>query len=221
MRRGLLIIGILVLVVGLVLVVLPFLSSTTEAVPPGYVYKFTPTFLGSGTVTVSWSGEPATTQVELYSCADAACGSGNAIATGQGSSGSISASLQGGQSYGIQTSGSAGASVALTLKAVGLSPLVLVGVVLLVIGAIVAVLAFRRRAPAAPGAAAPAPAETAAEPEAATAAPAETPAASASAPAPAAAPGTRPPLQCSYCGTLNEVWLTNCRKCKRPLKTTG
>lgn len=33
--------------------------------------------------------------------------------------------------------------------------------------------------------------------------------------------GQRPSLICPKCGTANEPWLTNCRKCKRALVTTG
>ncbi len=39
--------------------------------------------------------------------------------------------------------------------------------------------------------------------------------------APAPAGTGRPPLVCGYCGTVNEPWLTVCRKCKRALLSTG
>ena len=44
-----------------------------------------------------------------------------------------------------------------------------------------------------------------------------------STPAPSAAPSGqgRPPIQCQYCGAMNEPWIVNCRNCRRPLTHTG
>jgi eukaryotic-like serine/threonine-protein kinase len=135
-------------------------------------------------------------------------------------------------------------------SATGISILVLVGIVLAVIGAVLSVLGFRgqpKMRPAEESVEEAGGAES--EPASAYAVPApmmpESPPASQSAPigsraepappprfmpaspstgAPAAtAPGTkaRPSLTCSYCGAVNEAWITNCRKCKRPLSSTG
>jgi len=43
------------------------------------------------------------------------------------------------------------------------------------------------------------------------------------APTPADAPQAMPGqmIKCASCGTLNEMWLHNCRWCKRPLTTTA
>ena len=219
MRRGLFVVGLVVLIVGLGLALLPFLATTTESVPAGSVLTISPNYLGSGTVTVSWSGAPSGTDVRLFSCTNAQCTPGNDIASGQGGSGSFSANLVGGTMYGIATSGTGGAAVALTLKAVGLTPLVLVGIVLLVIGAALAGLSFRRRREASAPVAGSAPAETAGAVEG-EGAPGET-VYSVPEPETHTAGSDRPPLTCQYCGTQNEVWITNCRKCKRPLHSTA
>ncbi len=219
MRRGRFVIGIVLLLIGLVLVVLPFVATTTESVAPSQVLTLTPAVVGSGTVTVSWSGAPTSTFVKLYSCATSVCDSGSTVATGQGGSGSFSASLSSGQTYGIQVTGTGSAAVTLTLRTLGLTIPMIAGIVLLLVGIVVVALSFRRpahdatpggEAPPAPqgaaeGAPAPEPEETVASPT----------------PTPPAAGGSRPPLTCAHCGAVNEVWLTNCRTCKRPLKTTG
>ncbi len=218
MRRGRFVVGLVLLLIGLVLIVLPLVATTSESVAPSQVLTLTPSFIGSGTVTVSWSGAPSATSVQLYSCSTSTCDTGPSLASGQGSSGSFSATLSSGQTYGIQVSGTGSSAVTLTLKTLGLTLPMLAGIVLLVVGIIVVLLSFRRRDEAAP---APSVAPVPEAPVEETPAPEpEEPAAPA---APAAAPpsGPRPPLTCSYCGTVNEVWLTNCRSCKRPLKTTG
>ena len=218
MRWGRFVVGLILLLIGLVLIVLPLVATTTESVAPSQVLTLTPAFVGSGTLTVSWSGAPSGTSVELYACSTAVCDSGPHLASGQGGSGSFSASLSSGQTYGIQVAGTGGSAVTLTLKTMGLTLPMIAGIVLAIVGVIVLLLSFRRRAEAAsPSPVVPAPPA----PEAA--APAPEPEETVAPAAPPAAPpaGTRPPLTCPYCGTVNEVWLTNCRNCKRPLKTTG
>ncbi|MCI4351505.1 MAG: hypothetical protein L3K15_08350, partial [Thermoplasmata archaeon] len=39
--------------------------------------------------------------------------------------------------------------------------------------------------------------------------------------APAAPFKPRATIICGFCGTPNEPWITQCRKCKRPLSSTG
>lgn len=230
MRRGLVIAGIVLLLIGVVLAVLPLLQTSAIDIP-AYPSDntITPNMIGPGSITITWSGAPSSTHVVVFPCSGGTCsGSATPIANVSGGSGTITFTASSGSSYAV-TEFNGGASVSGTVKVGGLVALQLIGIVLLVIGLVLVVLGLRGRARApAPESVEPAPApvetgvmgnptESASAPEAVYMAPPST-AASAS---PGGSPGARANRQCASCGTMNEPWITNCRKCKRPLASTG
>ena len=227
MNRGLVITGVVLLVLGVATAGYSIAAPHTATI---YLYPTDtnpfPQVLTPSTLTLSWSGGSSSTSVELFECPTSACDRIASVLVNQsGASGSFTATLQPGQTYALTAFGSTSVSASFTVS--GLTVLVLVGLVLAIVGVVVMVLGWtrKRRAPAEPveawestaaSGAAPAPPERAAE----TAAQAEASAASSSTPAPAES-GGRANRQCGHCGTMNEPWITNCRKCKRPLASTS
>jgi hypothetical protein len=210
MRKGLLIVGIVVLLIGAALLAVGFSSSLTTSVPSGECLDVTPNTLGSDPVTISWNGVSSTSTLSLYAADDC---SGTPIASGTGGSGSFTATLTSGTTYGIGvTSGTASVTVANH----GFSVLQLIGVIILVVGLLLAAVGAIRK----PKVAAVAAPQTAAEvSDAATAAGSDVYTAGPDAAGPT--PGSRADQVCNHCGTVNEAWLTNCRSCKRPLASTS
>lgn len=221
MRKGLLVSGIVVLVLGAALAAygFTFLNSQAETVPayPSYA-EFSVPSIGSASVTISWSGAPSGTTVDVYRCSTGCASSEGFTASGSGSSGSVSFTAAQGQTYEIYAQG-ASSGVPATVKVTAISILDLIGIVLIVLGAVLvllgAVMKARAPRPAAAEESMPVAADAGADADTMVMAPPPA--------QPTAAPvaGQRPPITCSYCGTVNEPWLTNCRKCKRPLTTTG
>jgi hypothetical protein len=281
MRRGLFIVGVVLLVVGAILfgwAFFTFASNSSQTVPniqSQSIETLTPPpGFGTYTFSASWSGAPASTTVYVVPCSTADCSTvaiGGAIASGSGSSGSLSASMSPGTTYAIFAAQSSGPAtpVTVTYHFSGFTDLMLIGVIVLVLGLVIAVIGARLSprvvpvavtttteeetpsAPAAPYAipakitpsstnSAPStpaarPATPPPTPKAAAAPPAEeeepapptTPrfmpasAASDGTASPTSRTGSRPDRTCTFCGTVNEPWITNCRKCKRPLASTG
>lgn len=230
MRRGLLIVGIILLVIGLILVVLPFLQSTSYNIPqyPSST-TVTPQIVGSGSLTVSWNGASSNTHVVVFPCNGGTCSAQSTPLVNQsGASGSFSFNVQGGSSYAITEFGSA-APVPATITVGGLSYGQLAGIALLIVGVALALVGARSRsrsiAPEEPSA----PVERPAPEATATPVAASPPVpeviygsdASTAAPPSASSAAGRPSRTCGNCGTVNEPWITNCRKCKRPLASTS
>ena len=214
MRKGLLVVGIVLLIIGAALLGLGLSSSISSTVPAGSCLDLTPSSIGSDPVTVSWSGASSTSTVTLSSTSD--CSSSTVIASGTGASGSFTATLTSGTTYGITSSSG---SPSITVANHGLSLGELLGIVLLIIGILLAIVAVIAKAKpkAAPR---ESEAQTAGEVSAAaTAAGSDVYMAGPDAPGPVA--GSRANQVCTYCGATNEAWLTNCRQCKRPLASTG
>ncbi|HTT26355.1 MAG TPA: hypothetical protein VMH90_05280 [Thermoplasmata archaeon] len=259
------ILGVLVVVLGIVIVGLGFTSLFAQSVtayPPnsGEVQTVTPQIYGGGSLMVSWNGAGPGTVVTLYNCGSACPLDPAALAalpkagSGSGASGSFSASVTGGTTYGLVENGTA-SSLVTTTQAVGLTTLDLIGIVIAIVGVILIALPMRR--PAGSGEEAAMANESAEEnlgatmpaPEALEPAPV-TPTPVAAAPAPSPEPESPPPeapvsvrspapavssdvsaaqanargrpnLTCAHCGAVNEPWITNCRRCKRPLSKTG
>jgi hypothetical protein len=252
-------------VLGIVILGLGFTSLFSQSVTSyplnsGRVATVTPTIWGSGSLSVSWNGGGAGTVVTLYNCGSACPITPSALTAlpvaghGSGGSGSFSASVAGGTTYGMVENGTAN-SLVTTTQQVGFTSIDLIGIIIAVVGVILIVFPSRRRATAGEdeaateemageenlGAAMPEPEEIEPAPEApAPSGPprAPVPAAAPLAAAPAPSRGSsasvssdvsaaqanargRPNLTCAHCGALNEPWITNCRRCKRPLSKTG
>lgn len=157
MRKGILIVGIVLLVLGLIAIAIPFATETqSSALPAGSGIAYSPTSLvTSGTLTVSWSGAAATTVVSVYTCSSSSCSnaaSNPSIAHGTGSSGSFSVSVSPGTYYEISQSGSS--EFLISLQTTGIAYAEVVGIALVVVGVVVAILGFRAQPRARP---APAP----------------------------------------------------------------
>jgi hypothetical protein len=215
MRKGMLIVGIVLLVIGAILAGYAFsATSQTLTIVPGSAVQPSTNTIGSDPVTISWSGGTSTTTVTLWS-ASAGCSNPMAVASGTGASGSFSATLTAGGTYCI-TAGTS--TVSVTVDTHGITFLEMIGLVLLIIGVILAAVGAIRKPrvrPVGTGA------QTAAEVSAA-ATEAGSDVYTAGPEAPSTPPaGARPNQVCSHCGTTNEAWLTNCRSCKRPLSSTG
>jgi len=222
MRKGLVVIGVILLIIGLAAAGLTFQQSQSVTIPQSPSAEVAT--LGSvtaGSMMVSWSGGSSSTVVDVYQ--GSGCGAGSAIASGNGASGSFTFSVTGGTTYALCTT--AGPTVTGTIQIDGFVPLTFIGVVLAAIGAFMLVVGIMakprtRRAPAevAPANAPAAPSGGAAFSPAAEgdqgyimqAAPS----------VPDIAQGNRPMIKCASCGTLNQPWLHNCRQCQRALTST-
>jgi hypothetical protein len=211
MRKGLLVVGIVLLIIGAALLAVGFSSSLTTSVPAGECLNYTPTTLGSDPVTVSWSGLSSSSSVTLSSTGD--CSPSTLIASGTGASGSFTATLTTGTTYGIAVSSGTGS---VTVASHGFTVLELIGIVVLILGILLAVVAVVRKPKVR---AAPEPQTAAQVSDAAT--DAGTDLYTAGPGAAALTPGARANQVCTYCGATNEAWLTNCRSCKRPLASTS
>ncbi len=243
MRKGLFITGVIILLIGLVSIAYPmFIGSSVAIVAWPNAVSPAPPLAGSGTFTVHWTGGTSTTHVVLYECTTSDCvGLGAELANASGASGTLSVSLTAGHAYALTEYGTP-ISVPATVTIMGITLLILIGIVLLLVGVVVMALSFRRPSVRAERASAPSVAEESpaeriyAAPPPVTpmmeapvrAAPprqAEDPSQYAGDPRIAAAPqpvaGQRANLTCASCGTVNEPWITNCRKCKRPLASTS
>ncbi len=211
MRKGLLVAGIVLLVIGAALAGYGFTanSQTLNLTPDNAAVAPTNT-VGSNPVTISWTGGTSATTVTLY---NGCTPSSPVIASGNGASGSFTATLSAGGNYCV----SAGlSSVSLTIASHGITYGELGGIVLLIIGVLLAIIGavtkpMVRSTPARKTAAQVSAAATEAGTDVYTAGP----------DAAGPTPGVRANQVCTYCGTTNEAWLTNCRQCKRPLASTG
>jgi predicted RNA-binding Zn-ribbon protein involved in translation (DUF1610 family) len=233
MRKGILILGVILVVVGALIALAGFYvnqAPQNAQIESTYELVLTPNSIGSETVSITWSGGAAGTVVYLVqSATQPTCpASGETIiAQGTGVSGSLSATLSPGTNYGLYAcNGPSGAAIAVTWSVVGLSWGILIGIIVAVVGILVAVVGMRAKSRA-PAVVAPTEAYVAVSGEPVNVdpepfSPSETTVMTGSSTAPAeTAAGYRPPRICPSCGTSNDVWLTNCRKCKRPLGTTN
>jgi uncharacterized membrane protein len=254
MRKGIVVAGIVLLVFGLIALAVPFAtSSQSAALQPtssggagGLAYSPT-SLVSSGTLSVSWSGAASTTTVSVSPCDTSSCTSTSAaIASGTGSSGSFSLSVQPGHYYLISQNGNT--EFLVSIQTTGFEFVDVIGIVLIVVGLVLAVLGYRATARARPEAVPevapegemvrtedtplPPPISDPAReayllPSSAAGATAENTKTviperpNASDTPPPTGPGGRPPIRCSSCGTWNEPWLDSCRWCKRALTSTG
>lgn len=244
------ILGVVIVLLGLVMVVLPYsgtFSATTTApdMNSAVPNAFTAPLYGSGSVKFTWSGAASNTTVTLYSCPnDPSCGSATSytglhvVGSGTGASGSFTAGITGGTTYILAENGTTG-GLTLTYALSGLDLDAVLGIVVLIVGLVLIALPGPKvapsAAPAASASATPAPEEVvySVPPSETNEAPVVSappvPAVTAeeaepyAVPSPAVPAGgsNRPPIKCANCGTMNEPWITNCRWCKRPLSSTG
>jgi hypothetical protein len=216
MRKGLLVVGIVLLVIGAALLGWGFASSSqTYNVVVGEGLQPNANTIGSDPVTISWSGGTSSTAVTLYG-PGAACSGTSIIAGGTGASGSFTATIPSGAADCIVVSGS---SASVTVANHGFGVLELIGAIILILGLLLAVLGVIRKPKVRAAAAAPVPQTAAEVSDAATAAGSDVYTAGPG--AAALTPGARANQVCNYCGATNEAWLTNCRNCKRPLASTS
>jgi hypothetical protein len=231
MRKGLVIIGIVLLILGVLAAGLTFQQSSSVAVPvsPNAVAATLNTVV-DGTMTVSWSGGTSGETFNVYDCPAANClNSGNPIATGHGASGSLSFAVASGATYGFSVMG--GPSVSATVQTDGFVILTFVGIIMAAIGAFLLVIGIvaKPRVRTAPSEVAP-PTAPDAPPSFAGETAGQTWVAGPRGPetimkarveAEQPAQGSQQYIKCASCGTMNEPWLHNCRWCQRALETTA
>ncbi|HEV8050447.1 MAG TPA: hypothetical protein VGP88_07620 [Thermoplasmata archaeon] len=224
MRKGLVVIGVILLIVGLLAAGLTFQQTSSATIPQTPSAEVAT--LGSvtaGSMMVTWSGGTSASVIDVYS--GSGCGSGTPVASGTGSSGSFTFSVSSGATYSLCTT--AGPTVSATLQIDGFVPLTFIGIVLAAIGAFLLVVGIMakprtRAAPAEVGPASPpaAPARSSAPMSNAATEGDQGYIMQAAPSAPEVAQGNRPMIKCASCGTLNQPWLHNCRQCQRALTST-
>jgi uncharacterized membrane protein len=144
MRRKLFIGGIVLLILGLLLVLIGVVvqnTATSVAIPAGSADQLSPSSIGGSSFSATWSGATATTTVYLVSGTPSCTSPQGVVAQGTGASGSLSASLSSGSTYQLYAC-SAGLAVGLNVSwtATGLSILMVIGIVLALVGVVVAAL---------------------------------------------------------------------------------
>ena len=149
MRRGIVIVGIVLLVIGLLLIAGAYVvqsMGTTQSVPAGSAWELSPSTIGAASVSISWSGAGSGGSVYLTSGTPACSSPGGVVAQGSGDSGSFTATLSPGTTYSLYAcSGGSFASASFTYTATGLSVLLILGIVLFLVGAVVTLLGMRAR----------------------------------------------------------------------------
>ncbi|HUI38164.1 MAG TPA: hypothetical protein VLY85_00875 [Thermoplasmata archaeon] len=154
MRRGLVVAGAVVAVVGLLLVVASVAingASTSQTIPAGSALTLTPNGVGSIGLSGSWSGGTSDTKVYLVTGTPACPSPTGVVASGSGASGSFSATLQSGTQYSVFACTPDGyQAVSFSYTSSGITYLVVIGIVVLVVGAILAVVGVRAKPKAAP-----------------------------------------------------------------------
>ena len=148
--------GVVVLILGVLLIALPFTgvltgSTVAPSASQGLANAFTPSIYGSGTVKFSWSGAGPNTTVTLFSCpGDPSCGLTKAftslskVASGNGESGSFSASVTGGTTYLVTQNGTTG-NLSVVYAVSGFSLDSILGIVIVVVGIVLVALPGPRR----------------------------------------------------------------------------
>ncbi|MCI4349434.1 MAG: hypothetical protein L3J93_04370 [Thermoplasmata archaeon] len=266
MRRGVFLIGVTLIAVGAIIALLSVvLSSFSVAIPAtsgpsagqvGPLAVTPPGLVGSGSITMSWNGAPSAFRFQIYQCSDATCAQRGTtpVATGGGSSGTVSFDVNSGTTYVVLAQANTNA-VPSTWQLTGLTFLSLIGIVIAIGGGALAFAGYRMKAPRratlaateAPeqremfstkpfkdlqvGAASQFVGEHSERVRAGAAQPSgpvyfqpsepEELYGAGDTPTAAPAKGVRPPVKCSYCGEMNEPWITNCRRCRRPMTSTG
>jgi uncharacterized membrane protein len=148
--RGLRIGGIVLIILGIILVGLSVAvqeSPTSVAIPAGSADVLSPpsTSLGSASFSVSWTGAAGGTEVYLVTGTPSCSGTpGGLVASGSGSSGSFTATLQSGTSYELYgCDGGSPEGLSVSWTATGLSLLLIIGIVVAVLGVLLLVLGTR------------------------------------------------------------------------------
>jgi hypothetical protein len=250
-RQEIFIAGIVVIIVGVLIAGDSLtLTSDTESISNPATgcqnrLAITPPTVFGGSESMSWAGAPSGFSFSVAKESGSSCSLGDIVATGSGTSGSVSFSVSAGTTYVVNASGNT-AALPVSLSYSGVTLILLAGIAVAVVGAVLAFVGYvmrdrprRARAPPpAPKSILPPLARQESEvptyvppvrqPAAATEptgpvffkpdAP-QPGAAEDSANAPKAG-GQRAWTKCKACGTMNEPWLHNCRFCKRALETT-
>ncbi len=147
------IVGIVLVIVGLLVFAVSLFvgGSASQNVPEestGAAWQLTPNFIGSGTVTITWSGATSNTTVTMWDCGTGGCGSLTSftqlsqVANGSGSSGSFSATISAGHTYLVGQSGDP-SDVSISYNILALGTLGIVGIVIEVVGVILVILPVR------------------------------------------------------------------------------
>jgi hypothetical protein len=160
MRIGPLVAGVAALIVAALLLVLALLGTSATVPQAGSYLEVSPHLIGSGTMTVSWSGATSTTQVGIYNCGSSACSftspsgcnglpctaAGGPVASGTGGSGSLHTQVQSGTNYAVVQSGTA-QPLSTSTSLLGLTYVLLIGIIILILGGLLLGLSRGRSAP--------------------------------------------------------------------------
>ncbi len=149
MRRGRLAIGLVLLSVGILLLAASVevnAGTNLVTIPAGQALEISPTTLTAETVNVDWSQAVATIHVYLVSGTPVCAPSSGVVASGGGSAGSFSASLNPGTTYSLfACSGSTFKSIAIDFTiSGGVTTVELLALLSALVGLLFLALAFRR-----------------------------------------------------------------------------
>lgn len=150
MRKGLFVVGVVVLIIGIALAAgSVYLNqvATTNNLSAGQYLSLTPSSIGSTTIYLNWNSAVAGATVYIAT-ATPNCGAQTGVVTsGTGASGSLSAALTSGTTYYVFACASGSlTAVNTSYTSFGISILLLVGIIIAVIGVIILVLSFRKKA---------------------------------------------------------------------------
>ena len=147
MRRGLFVVGIVLMIVGVLLVTAVLAvnaNPTSVSVQAGQALTLQPQVLGSAMVSLAWSAIPAGATLYVITGGPTCSSPAGVLASGTGPSGTMTVTMNGGTAYGIYAcNGTSPVGVTLQYDSVGFSTLALGGVVLLVIGLVLAAVGYR------------------------------------------------------------------------------
>lgn len=147
MRRGLFIVGIVLMIVGVLLVTAVLAvnaNPTSQSIPSGQALSIQPNVIGTASVSIAWTGLPAAGTLYVITGGPTCSSPAGLVAKGSGSSGSMSVTMNGGTAYAIYAcNGTSPVSVNVQYDSVGFSTIALFGVILLVIGLVLAVVGYR------------------------------------------------------------------------------
>lgn len=146
MRRGLVVAGAVVLVAGLLLFAFSMAVTTTVSIPvfpQEQVLQGIHAF-GSATMQVHWNGGVAASVVHVFRCTLANCSTGgDEVGNATGAAGTMAVGVVGGASYALSVTGPP-AKVSASINLIGITPIGLVGFVVLLVGVGFLVVAFRK-----------------------------------------------------------------------------
>lgn len=149
MRRGLVIGGVVLLVIGILVAGGGYAlnaGSSQTIIPAGSAFVISPTGVSGGPFSGSWSGAPAGTTVYITTNQGSCISPSGVVAKSTGANGTISATLSIGTTYYVFACASGSpTTITMTYTYSGVSYFIVIGIVLAVLGVILLVIGARAK----------------------------------------------------------------------------